>query len=292
MPGYDLPLVGINFLCCNREPLHHRATEFALRSLRESDLAEHEWRMVAVDNGSTCPETPGLLQGFAVASGGRTEVIALGENAGIPVARNRASERLLDLGCEVVVEVHNDHLFPRHWLRAMLQALEAQPRCGILGPGLITERGYFGSPVLGPGHGYEAGYEAMRARVHALNMQLGHNPVLRVGLQHPAVNRAEMLREIGLYDERFPAKTNFEDTELCYRAHLAGWQVMVFLGVWVYHHYHLSRLQLTDQYADFAANKAYFDAKHPDWFPWNVEFSRAMGQLYGPGRAYHRTGHR
>lgn len=282
--------IGINLLVCNAatKPLHHKASVWALDSILDSDLDRHDWRVAVVDNGSTCPATAAWLA--EVAGRPNIRVSRLPLNVGIARGRNEGY-RLLEEGGErydFVVSVHNDHLFPNEWLGPLLETFERDDRVGIVGPGLITGGGQW--RTISVHDIYSMEFALARTRVEAY-ARASRRQVVRIGLQHPAVKRMAMLEEIAprgedgrllVYDEGFPAPTNFEDLEEAYRAYKAGWRVVVNLASYVFHYYHFSRLELTDCDADYAANRLYMDRKHgAGWTDWDGQiFSPAMGVLY------------
>ncbi len=274
--------VGVNLLTCSlaQDPLHYQSMTYALRSLLDSDLLGSDWRLVVVDNASTCERTVRYLQELE-ASNGRVQVEWADTNLGITHGRNRGYQLLQKWHSpEYVIEIHTDHLFPHEWLQPLLAYMAAprNERVGIVGPALATSQGYWWTPK--PRLPYLAGphtlqdYEAFRAEVEALGLALGRPGHARPGLSHPAVKRWAMVEEIGHrvdgqlfpYDPAMPGRQNFEDIEEAFRAHQSGWQVMIYFGSLVYHHYHLTRLNLSDHPADYDANNAYCQRKHgPDF---------------------------
>jgi len=280
-----MAVIGVNLLACNlpRPTTHYTATTWAFRSLIESDLTEHDWHIMVVDNGSTCEKSQFIMQEWPKRWPGHVSNLRLQSNLGIPRGRNAGYRALRNIRTDwdYFVEVHNDHLLPSKWLHALLQVMEERPRAGLVGPALATGGGEFASPILGIDY-HNGTYETMRARLARVARRTLCPGFVRAGLTHPVCKRVAMLDEIGPYPEDMPGKTNFEDIEEAYRAHVKGWQVLVTFGALVYHHYHFTRCnpQIADHPADWHRNKQYMDTKHPDWFAWNVEFSNAMGELY------------
>jgi GT2 family glycosyltransferase len=246
--------IGVNLIVCSRIPAHRRATEVAVLSLLDSDLSD-DARLVAVDNGSRDDTATWLAsQGF--------EVIHLPENVGIVPARNAATGKLLNGECDIIVEIHNDMLFPRRWFLPLIDVLETQPDVGLASSRLITPRGTLGSPKVTVN--YAKRYEILRGFVNREAVRARRPGLLRPGLQHPVAKRAAMLRQIGLYDEGFQWG-NFEDTDEIKRASDAGWRYVVVGDSIVWHHYSFSRLDLDpDHGASYRANYKRFLAKWPD----------------------------
>ena len=278
--------VGVNLLTCSEQshPLHLRATQYAVWSLLDSDIEEFDWQLQVVDNGSTCQGTLDFLDALA-AQNSRVFVAALEENVGIGCGRNVAYRELHDrFGPDLVVDVHTDHVFPRIWLRPVLEALNEgrYARVGIMGTGILTSQGYWYSPRCEATYDWD--YEQFRGQVQRMaemHRAMGSRRIEQ-GLSHPAIKRWQMLDQIGLYDEQMPGRQNFEDTEEAFRAHQAGWLVTVNLRSFVYHHYHLTRLELSDHPADYNANYGYVLNKHGNdqWLAWQRLLGTWQERIY------------
>jgi GT2 family glycosyltransferase len=92
-----------------------------------------------------------------------------------------------------------------------------------------------------------------------------------------ALNERDDGGRLCVYDPRMPGRQNFEDTELCFRAHRAGWGICIDFASVVYHHYHFSRLSgsLNPIHGHgYNANYAHVLGKHG-----NDEWLQFQGQL-------------
>jgi GT2 family glycosyltransferase len=275
--------IGVNLLTCNRadKPTHYRAMEYAVTSLLASDMRHFDWHLQVTDNGSTCPDTERFLQRLAEDEP-RVAVDWVGENVGIARGRNRGYRTLQDAYApEFLVEVHTDHVFPHRWLQPIIDHMRKPERAtaGIIGSSLITGGGQWNTPRLALDYGHP--YAEFRAAVEKGANAYRHNNRLPVGLSHPAVMRRSMIEALDardaagrlvVYDDELPGRQNFEDTELAYRAHTAGWDILIDFASVVYHHYHYTRLELSDHPRDFDLNNAYCQHKHGPGF---IEFATA-----------------
>jgi len=293
-------VVGINLLTCSLAhcPLHLQATKYAIDSLLASDVREYDWSLVVVDNASTCPGTVKLLQELETREE-RVRVEWAEENLGITAGRNLGYQILHEWTApEYVVEVHTDHFFPsaQGWLRPIIDYM-ANPRnadSGIVGPSLITAGGQWYSPR--PVVPYQKtdlqlqDYAVFLAEIERWARHWRRPNMVRPGLSHPAVKRWSALEAIGVhrdgklypYDPDMPGRQNFEDTEEAFRAYKAGWTVLIHFGSVVYHHYHFTRLGLTDHGADYNANNQYVQRKHgpAEWDAWNGTIGKWMEYAY------------
>ena len=278
--------VGVNLLTCNlvQCPLHVQAARYAIDSLLDSDLQRFDWRLVIVDNGSTCPETVQMLQDLE-RTNDRVLVEWMEENIGIARGRNVGYQRLAEWHApHYVVEVHTDHVFPAAidalgdlgWLAPILEYMEApgNERSGIVGPALLTGGGQWYSPR--PTIPYRVSETRLQEypdfRREVTKWARAWRQIGRVapGLSHPAVKRWAMIEEIGIhrdgllyaYDPDMPGRQNFEDTEEAFRAYKAGWELLIHFGSVVFHHYHFTRMVLSDHGADYDANSLHSQRKH------------------------------
>lgn len=251
------PVIGINLLTCNRRPEHFLATKLAVESLLASDaMRGARPRLVAVDNGSTDGTVAFLREaGFVV--------LALERNVGIAAGRNLGYSILLDdPALEIVVEIHNDMVFPAVWLGPLIDAMAEDWRIGLACASLLTQRGVLGSPCVPLSYNWS--YERIREVVGGAAVTARRPGLMRPGLQHPVAKRVAMLREIGLYDEGF-AGGNFEDTDEVYRAQAAGYRYVVMGDSIVWHYYVFSRLTVGPSHQHtYRANLQRFLAKWPD----------------------------
>jgi len=233
--------IGVNLLTCNRSPLLLRMTQLGLRSLLASDLQEHEFRIVVVDNASDDGTVRWLEEDMYLPT------VRLDENLGIARARNVGYRWLAEQfpQAEWWLELHNDMIFPKTWLRPLLEIGNSDPRVGLISPGLVT-----GRPIM---------FGATQTRTLRVPWHMADGSVFsevelacavarrdvepRPGLQHPVLKRVAMMQEIGLYDENM-GLSNWEDTEEVCRVWKAHWKYLVCLRSFVFHQYSGSRLEI------------------------------------------------
>lgn len=175
-----------------------------LGRLRELEPAPS--RVVVVDNGSHGGAAATLAAAFP-----EHRTIALPSNAGFAAGANRGIAQALADGAEFVWLLNSDLELPGHALAALQQAISAHPRCGMAGAVL---RGADGAlQAFGGG---------------SVNLRTGMvRHVLRADGRCDYLSgaclllRATMLRDIGMFDERY--FFSFEDVDLAFRARDAGW---------------------------------------------------------------------
>jgi GT2 family glycosyltransferase len=182
-------------------------------------------RTVLVDNGSSDGTAAAVRARFP-----QVRLFALGSNHGFARAVNIGLRYALERGASYVLLLNPDTWFEPNTLTQLLAVAEADRRLGIASPkiylqrapdhlwgvgGVLTDQGlrFYGLEERDAGQ-YDAGQ---------VDFLLGCAMLLR----------AEMLREVGLLDERFFVFC--EEIDLCLRARAAGWQVSLAPGVRLWH---------------------------------------------------------
>lgn len=187
--------------------------------LQLAALSPAPGRVVVVDNGSAAgpPEFDGEFP-FVL------EVLSLPENLGFAAGVNRGAQRALALGMEWLWLVNSDVEIPAHALGSLLDVALAQPRCGMVGAVLTHPDGR----LQARGGGQVNLWTGMVRHVRRSDQRCDYLSGACLLL------RTSMLREIGLFDERF--FFYWEDIELAARARAAGWCLAVADRCLVVHH--------------------------------------------------------
>jgi GT2 family glycosyltransferase len=194
-----------------------------LQSLRRSDYPNLE--IIVVDNGSedcSCAAIREQFPGIRLIENGSNLGFARGNNIGLAAGLEHRADLLLIL--------NNDTILETDCVSELVRALERDASIGIAGPlmrrtlepELVDMGGDFdfwtGSVIL---HRFQPGSEKDGIRVI--------DYVWGCGL----LTRAEVLREIGFFDEQYVAY--FEDADFCMRARDAGYQTVVATRAWMVH---------------------------------------------------------
>jgi N-acetylglucosaminyl-diphospho-decaprenol L-rhamnosyltransferase len=212
----DLPLVSLIVITYNSR--HLLADFFA--TLARTDYPRYE--LIAVDNAST--------DGSAEALGGRAGVRVIANTANLGFGRACNQGARLARG-ELLVFLNPDLAFTPGWLAILVGAMEAFADAGIICPETPYPQGAAGE---------HAGAERAPA---------GNQGPLDTGASEPgttyrpvevaAVPGAAMMvrraawQALGGFDERI--FLYWEDTDLCWRAWLAGWRVLRIPEAVVFH---------------------------------------------------------
>jgi GT2 family glycosyltransferase len=200
------------------------ATRQSIRSLMEQ--AERPLEILVLDNH---PEalTAAAMADWPEAS--HVRLVHSGENIGYAAACNRAAS-----------EARGD------WLFFLNPDAQADPQClTALLAAADARAGVVGAQVLMPDGRTNAGDNPMHLTGIAWAGRFGepreHGPPRRVGAVSGAamLTRASAYRELGGLCERF--FMYYDDTDLCWRLRLAGWEVVFCPDAIVWHDYEFER---------------------------------------------------
>lgn len=185
-----------------------------LYSIREHTASPYE--IIVVDNGST-DGTPDFLR--------EEKVIFLSSavNRGFPAACNLGIR--LSRG-DTVLLLNDDVIVSPGWLDRLLGCLYREEGTGMAGP--MTN--------------YASGQQQTTLPYTSLQDMAAHFRTAYEGQQVEVKRlvgfclliKREVLHTVGLLDERF-TPGHYEDDDLCYRARLAGYRLMIAKDTFVYH---------------------------------------------------------
>jgi GT2 family glycosyltransferase len=185
--------------------------------------------VIMVDNGST----DGSLE-LARAKFPSVQIHAFPNNAGFAGGVNRGIKPALEQGFDYMALLNNDAVAQPDWLERLVATAEAHSETGIV----TSKIKHFDDPRLdSTGDFYSTwGFPFPRGRDEDDQGQYdGAEQRVVFGASGGAsLYRADMLRQIGLFDERFFAY--YEDVDISFRAQLAGWKVRYEPAAVVLHH--------------------------------------------------------
>lgn len=193
--------------------------------LRHTD-PRHE--ILIVDNGSDEPMQRYLDElergepRIAVIRNGGNLGFAAGNNVGVAAARG-----------DHVCLLNSDTVVTAGWLERMLAVLEQDPAIGLVGP--VTNHITGGQQLESVDYDPRTlqGLDDFAAARSGSEAGRFDEALWIVGFC--VVIRGELVERIGGLDERF-GQGNYEDTDYCLRAFLAGWRCAVAHDAFVHHH--------------------------------------------------------
>lgn len=207
-------------------------TRACLRSLEKTTY--NCFDIVVVDNGSRQNEADVIEREF----GSRIELVRLPDNLGFSGGNNVAIRSILERSQhDFVVTLNNDTTVESGWLDALVAAANSRES-----PGMVAAKMRFMSrPRVLNSTGFRIlrdGTAIDRGRQEVDHGQYDNQVDVFGPSAGAALYRADLLREVGLFDEDFFAY--FEDVDLAWRARLAGWTATFAPESVVYHKYSAS----------------------------------------------------
>ncbi|MDY6993178.1 MAG: glycosyltransferase family 2 protein [Pseudomonadota bacterium] len=208
--------------------------------------------IIIVDNAST-DETPALLAPLTE----QIKVIQNEENTGFVTACCQGAQQAEG---ELIVFLNNDTQVMPDWLTSMVDVMATQPQVGITGSKLIYPDGRLqeaGGIIFNDGSGYNYGRfqdpsDSEFNQPRWVDYCSGASLMIRKSLW----------QQLGGFDSRF-APAYYEDTDLCFAARHAGYQVCYCPQSEVIHHEGITAgTDITAGYKAFqAVNRDKFIAK-------------------------------
>lgn len=183
--------------------------------------------VVVSDNGSTDGSVELLQSEFP-------DVVLLQSkvNNGFAGGVNRGIEYALEHGAEYIILFNNDAVAEKDWVKRLVDAAEAHPEAGIVtGKFLRWDR----QTIDSTGDFYSSwGFPFPRGRDEKDAGQYDEPEWVFGASGGATLYRADLFKKIGLFDEDFFAY--FEDTDINFRAQLAGFKAWYEPRAVAYHH--------------------------------------------------------
>ena len=185
--------------------------------------------ILVVDNGST-DNSKELLDDYKDKNPKNIEIIYNPKNFGFAGGVNTGIEWALNDNYDSVALFNNDAIADKDWLANLVKTIE--PKEIGISTGLLLRRD--GKTIDSTGDWYSTwGLPFPRNRDNKTSKAPINNELVFGATGGASLYKTEMLREIGLFDEDFFAY--YEDTDICFRAQLAGWKVAYTPKAIAYH---------------------------------------------------------
>ncbi|HSW70360.1 MAG TPA: glycosyltransferase family 2 protein, partial [Gammaproteobacteria bacterium] len=172
--------------------------------------------IVVVDNASTDDSVKIVRKHTDV------DLVELSHNRGFAGGVNAGIGFALAQGADFVALFNNDAVADKDWLKNLVDAAKKDKKIGIVTCKLLH---FDGKKIDSTGDFYSSwGFPFPRGRDEKEEGQYDGQREIFSGSGGASLYRAEMLKEVGLFDEDFFAY--FEDVDLGFRAQLAGWKAV------------------------------------------------------------------
>jgi GT2 family glycosyltransferase len=220
-----LPLVWIVVL-------HWRGVETTTACLNSlSKLDYQNYRVLLVDNGSENRDGSILGKQFPQIS-----ILRLEENLGFAGGCNAGMKLCLEQKADYIWLLNNDATVSPKCVSLLVEEAEKNAQAGAIGA-LIKETEDSSSPLDSAGttnSAYGKGViDFLKAKTYLRNSAENGTVECDWLSGSNLLLRAEALRKVGLFDERY--FLYFEDADLCYRLRLAGWKCLLVTKAVIYH---------------------------------------------------------
>jgi GT2 family glycosyltransferase len=194
-----------------------------LRSLKRSDYPNLE--IVIVDNGSedqSCVEIKRQFPDAFLIENGRNLGFARGNNIGFAAG--------LDHGAEFLFILNNDTIVAPDCIAELVEAIQSSESLGIVGP---LMRRSLRPELVDMGGDFDFWTGTVMLRRFAPGMEEQRVQIMDYVWGCGLMVRADVLRAIGFFDERYEAY--YEDADFCVRARARGYQTAVATRAWMLH---------------------------------------------------------
>ena len=192
-------------------------------SLRAQTLLPH---IIMVDNGSVDESVAMVTERYP-----EVEIVRHDYNKGYAGGVNPGLRLAIERDISFVAPFNNDAMADKDWLRHLVDFMTAHPKYGIAACKMLSADG---SHLDSSGDYYTTwGLPYPRGRGEGEVDKYDRETEVFAASGGASIYRTEMLREVGLFDERFFAY--YEDVDLSFRAQLAGWKVAFVPQSFVYH---------------------------------------------------------
>ena len=184
--------------------------------------------IIVIDNGST-DNSPKLLNDYQSKHTDNVEVIYNPKNFGFAGGSNTGIEWALNENYDYVALFNNDATADKDWLANLIKAIDHK-NIGI-STGLLLHKD--GKTIDSTGDWYSIwGLPFPRNRNDKI-VEAPKSELVFSASGGASLYKTQMLRDIGLFDENFFAY--YEDTDISFRAQLAGWKVAYTSNAIAYH---------------------------------------------------------
>ncbi len=183
--------------------------------------------VVVVDNGSTDGSLALIEKSFP-----EVQVVRHAENKGFSGGVNAGFRYALEKDYEAVAVFNNDAIADKNWLKHLSVRLQGDAKFGIV---CCKQLRSDGKHIDAAGGAYSTwGMPFPRGRNSIDKGQYDTAEAVFSAPGGASIYSAQLLREVGLFDEAFFAY--YEDDDLSFRARLHGWKIWYEPKAKIFHH--------------------------------------------------------
>lgn len=180
--------------------------------------------LIVVDNGSTDGSVAFVKKQYP-----KAKIVQCKTNLGFAKANNLGVDKATG---EYILFLNNDTKVPKNFLEPLVEALDTNPAWGLVQPKIVLPNGQkidsVGSYLTDSGFLYHFGYyKSPEDKLFKKQRPIYSAKGACMLARH------DLLKKIGVFDESFFAY--FEETDLCHKVWLSGYQVWYVPGSLIYH---------------------------------------------------------
>jgi GT2 family glycosyltransferase len=232
-----------------------------LKALESLNQQSTKAKVIVVDNGSVDDSLSLIEKNFPQVS-----LIKLPHNHGFAGGVNVGIKAALAEGAWAIALLNNDAIADKDWLKDLAETMDANEKTGIVCSRMMRQSSEL---IDSCGEDYSIwGMPFPRGRNQSDHGQYDKPGEVFAASGGASLYRAEMLKQIGLFDEAFFAY--YEDVDISFRARLAGWQVMYCPDAVVRHKVNATSSKL-GSFTRYHATKNFFllySKNMPGWLYW------------------------
>jgi GT2 family glycosyltransferase len=195
-------------------------------SIKSLQAQAQQHQLIVVDNGSVDSSVELIEQKFPDVT-----ILKNPKNLGFAGGVNTGIRHAIDQGFDAVALFNNDAVAEKNWLKQLVRCLEGNPLIGIATCKFMRDdRIHFDST----GDFYSIrGIPFPRGRNQLDHGQYDKQESVFGASGGASIYRSTMLKEVGLFDERFFAY--YEDVDISFRARLYGYDIVYNPNSVAYH---------------------------------------------------------
>jgi GT2 family glycosyltransferase len=222
--------------------------DFIKESLLSLEKQSFPHDVIVVDNGSSDNSVSIIEKAFP-----KVKLLKFKDNAGFAGGVNRGIKPALKEGHDYIVLFNNDAVADKRWLEHLVSAAKLHNESGIItGKFMRMDKKHIDST----GDQYSIWGMPFPSNRNILdNDDVSEGKHVFSATGGASLYRTSMLKEIGLFDEKFFAY--YEDVDISFRAQLAGWKVWYEPKALAYHHVSGTSSKLGD-FSRYHATKNFF----------------------------------
>lgn len=254
--------------------------EKLFKSLENLSYPKDKYKVLVLDSGSTDGTVFHLEK---LEAKGQIELIKLKKNLGFTGGNNVGMQHALDKGAENIVLLNQDTYIEPDFLEHLIAKANSDDQIGIVQPLIlhykeIDQIQSLGNQLHYLGYGWSGGNWL---KLNETSVQEKSDEIMVYASGAAVLYTAKMLKEIGLFDENY--FSYHEDTDICLRAKLRNYKVVLADKSVVYHDYDFPTDKNKIRYYWNEKNRIYlikkFYTKRTFVILWPMRFFMACGQL-------------